>query len=158
MQPAYQQHISGESGDCWRCCIASILEVEPEAVPNFRVTEAENMFAVEEWLASKGLALLELHRGKGEDDVTDRLRFDHLCGAFAIASVPSQRFPGKTHAVVVRFEPKPDAPNVVRIVVAHDPNPGNAPYDPGALRFDLLWFIVPVRPMLGEPTRYDETL
>jgi hypothetical protein len=150
VRPAYQQVLDEGRGDCWRTCIASILELPAEAVPNFRETERDNMHAIEEWFQSNGLALMEVYGRK--ECATDLIRFDYICGAYAIASLPSQRFPGKTHAVVVRFEPWPEHPGAVRLVVAHDPNPGNAPYDLAQHKVDLLWFIVPVVPTIRAAT------
>jgi hypothetical protein len=153
VKPVFQRIIDQGRGDCWRCCIASILEVEAEAVPNFREIERADWGALERWLAANGLAMLELVPRFVPDDMRgkigapDLVRFDYICGAYAIASLPSQRFPGSTHAVVVRFEPWPEHPGAVRLVVAHDPNPGNEPYDLTQHTIDVLWFIVPVVPV-----------
>lgn len=61
----------GEFGDCWRACIASILDLEASAVPNFfhfanaRAADGTecNKIAYElgrEWLAARGLGLFRL--------------------------------------------------------------------------------------------------
>lgn len=146
MKAVSQQIIAHGNGDCFRCCVASILELDVEDVPNFRDHDREDMNFLERWFHDRGLALLELYY---KDGAENRVRFDYICGAYAIADVPSQRFPGAKHAVVVRWVADPDHPGVVRLVVAHDPNPGNGPYDLNKLTIDILWFIVPVRPAVG---------
>lgn len=144
MIPVFQKVVAQGNGDCFRCCIASILELDAEDVPNFRETEREDMFSMERWFQTRGLALLELYY---KDGAENKVRYDYICGAYAIADVPSQRFPGGKHAVVVHWEADPERPHVVRLIVAHDPNPGNEVYDLDKLTIDILWFIVPVRPV-----------
>jgi hypothetical protein len=152
MKPVYQRIIDQERGDCWRCCIASILELPAEAVPNFRETERNDMFAIEKWFQSQGLALLELYPRYATDreiGAANIPRWDYICGAYAIASVPSQRFASGTHAVVVQFVPSTKREGAVDLVVAHDPNPGNAPYEIDLRTVKPLWFIVPVVPRVA---------
>lgn len=43
MKPVMQLVVDKGKGDCWRCCIASILELPAEAVPNF-VGDAQPKF------------------------------------------------------------------------------------------------------------------
>ena len=53
---------AGEFGDCYRACIASILELPPEQVPHFGglSTNSEEMKVhFRQWLAERGLALFE---------------------------------------------------------------------------------------------------
>jgi hypothetical protein len=53
---------AGEFGDCYRACIASILEMPPEQVPHFGAlsTDSEEMkVQLRAWLADRGLALFE---------------------------------------------------------------------------------------------------
>jgi hypothetical protein len=148
MKPVFQKVVAKGNGDCFRCCVASILELDAEDVPNFRDHDLQDMNFLERWFHDRGLALLELYE---KDGTENRVRFDYICGAYAIADVASQRFPGGRHAVVVHWEADPERPGVVQLVVAHDPNPGNEPYDLNKLTIDILWFIVPVRPVAGAP-------
>jgi hypothetical protein len=60
-------------------------------------------------------------------DARNLVRYDFAHGAYALASVPSQRFPGGWHAIVVQFVLQPEG--WVRVECVHDPNAGNGPYD-----------------------------
>jgi hypothetical protein len=158
VKPVHQLIIDQGRGDCWRACIASILELPIEEVPNFRETEKTNFRAIEEWFQARGLALLNLYpkfvpeEKQGKIGADDLVRWDYICGAYAIASLPSQMFPGSLHAVVVRFQPSVEHPGAVSLVVAHDPNPGNAPYRLEDHVIQQLWFILSVVPLVGPPS------
>src|SRR5690348_7121769 len=52
------QTITGEQGNCFTACLASILELPIRAVPNFaKLTNSDEEFfaMVDEWLATRGL-------------------------------------------------------------------------------------------------------
>ena len=58
-------HQTGEFGDCYRACIASILELPAEAVPNFghlvpmpQTVESEDQTALaRKWLSNRGMTI-----------------------------------------------------------------------------------------------------
>lgn len=70
MKPQMQRWLAknenGTVGDCWRTCIASILEVDRDDVPNFVEIEMEDeestawWDATNEWLNERGFHLIEL--------------------------------------------------------------------------------------------------
>jgi hypothetical protein len=65
--PAYQELV-GIGGDCWRCCIATILDLPKEEVPHFYADFVANADASNEkaeartdaWLRERGLRLEHL--------------------------------------------------------------------------------------------------
>jgi hypothetical protein len=151
MKPVFQQLVDHEKGDCWRCCIASILELPAEAVPNF-VGEQEIKFGkmacdlAKRWLNERGLTLLEC-RSKP----FDALNWFYLPGVYCIASVPSQRFEKTSHAVVAQWQTDPEDEYVTRFKIVHDPSPTNAPY-PADIEPTGLAYIVPFRPQITIPS------
>lgn len=151
MIKVFQQVICKENGDCWRACIASILEMKSDDVPNFvalagkRFGEDPHALALE-WLRERGVALLECH-GR---DPKDAFNWRMLPGVFCILSVPSQKFPKEcTHAVVGQWREHPENPDCTQIVIVHDPNPGNKPY-PVDVKINGITYLVPMRPKLGQ--------
>lgn len=104
----------GVTGDCWRCCIAAILQVPAEEVPHFYDrTQFESAEAdAQRWLNARGYALVttrasfDVPRWHG-DDVELPL----------IVSGPTERSRGmgKLHAVVK-----------VGMKVVYDPHPSEA--------------------------------
>lgn len=130
MKPVFQEIIDQGTGDCFSACLASLLELPIGEVPKFNrdavqsgsthpILDAETAKMV--WLAARGISLLRLP----EDDVRD---WRSLPGQYCILSMPSQRFPGGQHAVIGQYQSVNE--HEVRLVVVHDPNPGNAPYPP----------------------------
>jgi hypothetical protein len=151
MIKVFQQVIDKDKGDCWRACIASILEMKSDDVPNF-VGLAKKGFGesasdlAKEWLRERGIVMLEC-RGR---DTKDAFNWFHLPGVFCIASVPSQKFPGVcTHAVVAQWREHPENPDCTQIVIVHDPNPGNQPYRVD-VKINGITYLVPIRPRLGQ--------
>ena len=150
MTPVFQRIIDPEHGDCQRAAVASVLDLAYEDVPD--LSGNRQGFAFCDWLGARGLCAihLEQHRLKPHShpemlhdrlwDVREMVRYDYAAGAVAIASVPSQRFPGGWHAIVVRFAPQPEG--YVEVGCVHDPNPGNAPYDMRTTEIRHLTFIM----------------
>ncbi len=140
----FQRIVDPDRGDCYRAAVATILgydlDVVPEAI-NDGFTEAG-------WLAQMGWCAVHLEEhwlgprpetyGGRHWDARRLVRYDMAAGARAIASVPSQMFPGKWHAIVVDLVLQPEG--YVRIECIHDPNPGNAPYDMEATHIRSLTF------------------
>jgi hypothetical protein len=147
--PVFQRIVDPEHGDCHRAAVASLLDLALDDVPE----DLQTGFAHERFLAELGLCAvhLETHRLKPHShpemlngkpwDARNLVRFDYAAGAHALASVPSQRFPGGWHAIVVRFAMQPEG--WVRVECAHDPNPGNAPYDMERTEIRALTFFLP---------------
>ena len=149
MKPVNQLIVDSGRGDCWRCAIASILEVSAEDVPNFVGNEfdgGENCHqACRKWLNERGLFLLDVNL-KDEDEIYTRLDWYFLRGAYCIATVPSQKFQGRWHSVVMQLK-KIDEDST-RLIVAHDPNPNNPPYS-WDVKIRRLQFIVPFVPEIN---------
>lgn len=129
MIPVYQRIIDKDIGDCYTACLASIMSLPYEAVPQFlrELTEQGREYdfynVVGDWLNAKGYCYVMVH----ERSVAD---WRGMLGCHAIATVPSQKYSGGTHAVVVKWvqsEAYPDK-KVYKCVLVHDPNPENKPY------------------------------
>jgi len=146
VKPVYQTRVSNVDGDCLRACVASILEMPCAAVPNWLgdAVAADDVHgwhgAMLEWLMDRGLHPVEVNF----KDVHD---WRPLPGLFCIASLPSQRFDGSSHAVIGTWVRRGD---YNEFVVAHDPNPGNAPYPP-TTRPSHVVFLVPTVPVARDP-------
>lgn len=49
---------NGETGDCWRCCVAALLDVPVETVPHF-LRDGRSLCAdTQRWLNARGYALV----------------------------------------------------------------------------------------------------
>lgn len=97
MRPVEQTILTPPDGNCFAACVASILELPIDAVPNFRSSGNGWWHEWQEWLAPKNLALL----GWDSDDLGDeKVRADTLRG-YSICTVryelPSG---GLNHSVV----------------------------------------------------------
>lgn len=146
MKPVFQKIIGGGKGDCWAACIASILELDLDSVPNF-VGESDHSKGItaedlaRKWLNDRGLYIIELllHNDTEWDQL---IHFWYINGAYCIASVPSQMFAGGRHAVVGHFT-KIDGSTEFRIV--HDPNAENGPY-PLDVKISRMQFISNINP------------
>jgi hypothetical protein len=63
MKPVHQTVFGESSGNCWSACLASILEVPIEDVPNFCGDPAcnENWFSdTDKWLQERGLRIIDV--------------------------------------------------------------------------------------------------
>jgi len=56
MKPVYQKVVDAVKGDCWRCCIASIFELDVDSVPNFVGDSDHSKGIIAEDLAKKWLS------------------------------------------------------------------------------------------------------
>ena len=143
MTPVFQTIIDKGRGNCMSAAVASILDLPLEEVPNW-VTRAfdegqphRHYVYMREWLESKGLHLVRVNYKHFGD-------WRSLVGAYAIASVPSQRFEHTTHAVIVTWTKLESGAHQISIV--HDPNPSNAPYDLDKVEPVDIYFVVPKHP------------
>jgi hypothetical protein len=128
VRPVEQTIPSLPNGDCLRACIASILEVGIDDLPN----PISDRWATEwgEHLQARGLSWVEvslINCGESWWHLSDE--------QYWIASVPSLNFPGKFHSVVMRGGE-----------LAHDPSLGKkyTSVDHAVIR-DMT-FLVPVSP------------
>lgn len=135
-------YVPGEqTGDCWKCCIASILELPYEDVPHF-VEEAERDFssywnATQEWLRARGFVLATFWlRGLDKPllNIHDREDIDYHFSA-----------PGHWIGAVVSPRKTPEGENISHVVVmngseiAFDPHPAR---DDGHLGFTEAFLLV----------------
>lgn len=55
----------GQTGDCWRCCIAAVLQVPAEMVPHF-LRDGRSLCAdTQRWLNQRGFILVQIRGGDG---------------------------------------------------------------------------------------------
>jgi hypothetical protein len=109
---------AGTPGDCWRTCIANLLELDPDDVPNF-VERLSWMDAARLWLADYGLSVGQaLDYGVWPtaaaflaDDTT------RPSGVFVVIG-PSRRGPWR-HAVLMDHN----------LELVHDPHPDGSGID-----------------------------
>ena len=143
MKPIFQQIVDPGRGDCFKCCVASIFELEYDQVPNFIEDPSKWMdLATNKWLAQFGHRMLsivvnEKHDIYGIDWILSE-------GLFCVLSVPSQRFPGGSHAVVGEFKGKS---NEYELKIVHDPNANNIQY-PNDVKISRVRFFVPIIPKI----------
>ncbi len=114
-----------QRGDCFKCCVASVLHRNYEEVPHFvQQEEAKRRYHIDllnDWLAEEGYLIrcMYQHAAPAEPFVPCQLWIDgssegwrpHIPGWW-IATVRSKRFPGAGHSVVmhdnrVAFDPSP---------------------------------------------------
>lgn len=151
MKPVFQEIIDAERGDCMTACIASLLELPIASVPKWQADEydrnpgkskayrdRDSHYAMLDWLHGRGWALTTilwnyLGDWRGMKDL-------HL-----IVSVPSQRFPGVFHAVIVGWRAFENVNRGYEWYVAHDPNPGNGPYDTKAIQPSMVDLLLPLQ-------------
>jgi hypothetical protein len=99
MKPVFQTIFDSDGGNCLTACIASILELPIDEVPNFAQEHGDNcQNAVEKWLASKGLRFIEIGFSEYQ---TFCDTFFNCTGEYCILSGPST-YVGRSHAVVGR--------------------------------------------------------
>ncbi len=108
MKPVEQRIIATEDtglevGDCFKCCLASVLELPYEAVPNFvdlgHRDERFGWFGLaQNWLREQcHLALI--YKGHKESE-----RPKQFWDGYWIASVTTKVFSSGTHAVVMKWD------------------------------------------------------
>ena len=113
MTPVDQTIMGVPLGDCYRACIASILDLPLDDVPNFYEDERGQTQAAIEWLSSRGLWLWIVPNN--DSVMSGRLSNDDnvMPEGFCIANGPGAR--GCLHSVVWRHGK-----------VVHDPSPSRA--------------------------------
>ena len=110
MKPVKQLICHGEdNGDCLRACVASILELPIEDVPNFADTTGDHIEfwrLNNSWAMKKGFKYVTI--SISEDSI-----WDIIGDIFCIASAKSPRRKDQWHSVVWRNG------------IVHDPHPSN---------------------------------
>ena len=105
MTPVDQTIINDATGNCFAACVASILELSIDEVPNFMETRNEVeggwYIAAWQWLQNRGYTLRHTQLGANQ-----------YPEGYWIASGVSPRFPDRHHAVVY-----------LGAVMTHDPHP-----------------------------------
>ena len=137
MIPVNQTKFEKGNGNCAGACLASILELGIDDVPNFTEDNSADWQMWQKmlnWLGEQGYALATVYMpggligiGKGEE-------------VFAMAGVPSQALKGCYHSLIVRITLEDRFP---KIEIVHDPNPNNEPYSVDDIKDIAL--LVPVK-------------
>jgi len=118
MRPVDQTILAGDSGphkgDCFRACVASILELPIEAVPHFMEMSGDWFEHFDDWLRKQGLFAMEV-----------RLQEPPACfvSSHDVWCILSAMGPhGVMHSVVGRYECRPTT-SAPRFYLEHDPHP-----------------------------------
>lgn len=122
---------NGLFGDCFRTCIACLLDLHPLQVPHFCdqwVKDKDIMPEVNKWLALRNLIMFSAAYESDVDTVLNYLKNVNK-GVYFMVSGMSER--GANH-VVIAYEGK----------IVHDPHPSNAgllgPCDDNLVWIDVL--------------------
>lgn len=84
----------GHYGDCWRTCIACLLDLKPDEVPHFALQGKNYFESTQSWLHERGMALYEYA-------YRDDFLMQGIKGCFHILSGPSPRDPVNVrHSVI----------------------------------------------------------
>lgn len=129
MKPVQQEKTESGSGDCFAACIASLLEMPLEEVPNFCAEGEEWPINAINWYRGQGFAILEFDYSDQPDSVA--IAEMKSLGGYCIVSGQSSRF-DCLHAVIYKdgeliHDPSPDGGGVkdiqyVTFLCAHDPS------------------------------------
>lgn len=118
MKAVYQTIIDPINGNCWPACLASILEIDIDIIPNFCKDKNPNWWAdTQKWLDDNGYFAIEVVFGK-PGEVSPYSAFPD--GAFVILTGPSTMFDNTQHAVVGKI--KITSPDTQQVEFIHDPN------------------------------------
>lgn len=115
MTPQYQKIFHAEEGDCTEACVATITDIPLNELPSRKVDDFYP--ELQEVLDKHGWTYFEF------GPIDWWWFYGHLRNVPLIASVPSQMFEGKQHAIVVRCRDNSS------LEILHDPNPNNEPFD-----------------------------
>lgn len=133
MKPVHQTSFD-ELGNCYAACIASILELPIESVPNFCEDKKGWTFATQAWLRERGLGIVNFR--VLPESIAEGFEFGVISQhAYYIVSGKSPR--GYTHAVVG-----------LGGEIVHDPHPdggGIVPFEDGRLEYEWIVLIDPVK-------------
>jgi len=111
-----QKDTSFTSGDCFKTCVAYLLGINPDIVPNFCAMEGDWIQHLQAWLEPRGLMYLEL-----DCDKNDMLDCHALIdGTLCILTGHSPRNPEKFHCIIGKYVLKD---NEQQMKYIHDPHP-----------------------------------
>jgi len=114
MKKVQQKEVSKTTGDCMRAAIASVLELELEAVPHLTKTPEIKWFSVMYYFL---VSYEYLYCGMWYPNQSKRkLLKRNSFNGFYLASVNSRTYEGITHMVIINKDCK----------VIHDPHPSKA--------------------------------
>lgn len=132
MTPVDQQILEDGRGDCLRACVCSVLDLDPDEVPNF--ADFGFMDAVDKWLNDMGKAFLRISLPK-ETNV-NAFYFWTPGPMLVWGTSPRPRLDGgtKQHMVVAK-------PKGYGLEIVHDPHPDRT----GLLDFQGFGWIVSVQ-------------
>ena len=126
MKPIFQRTADPTIGDCFSACLATLLDLELEAVPRFKELFKDAtpmMVAVRAWLRERGFGLLSFHA---------HALIATTPGTLVLAGGRSKSFPGGYHCVVGSFDLNGN------YFTVHDPNPHRLGLDGAPIQFYLL--------------------
>lgn len=156
MIPQIQTDTTRETGDCFRACLASILELPIQMVPNFLkdtvqhgLSRSDSKIVARHWLESNCDASLVCIKVNYEPNPNFRTVIGTADNTLVIASVKSRVWPGEdleSHAVVARMFYKDRTKNIIGFAVVFDPSPIDS-YFPGTEIFPKqINLVVPLHP------------
>lgn len=96
MKPVFQEVFCSENGDCFRACVASILELKLEEVPMFK-GGCQRQYS--DWL-NKYYGIIVRTFSVEDEDFHETAPWFYDEVGYQILTVKSQRFLGVHHAVV----------------------------------------------------------
>lgn len=134
MKPVYQNTIDQGTGDCTAACIASILEVPLESIPNFNLPNGSHYWInVCKWCKENNYSFINfwfLKNWVELEDLPYQFQWAGLNNAHCIISIPSQKYKDGWHHVVAKmnYETENFKSGTVTCEIVHDPNKGNKPY------------------------------
>lgn len=95
MTPILQTIFDNNKGDCLRACVASLLDLNADKVPNFM--EHDDWFsAFYGYLTSSGYAYTGIQKPK------KAIQLSPGVNGYYIGSINSLNFPGRTHVVIFK--------------------------------------------------------
>lgn len=96
--PRYRQRIvDSDDGDCFAACVAMLLHLPQDEVPNFCAISGDWWAAFQAWLVQFGIAAIEVK-------LAPRVLCPLAEGTLCILSGKSPNIPGGLHSVVAVFE------------------------------------------------------
>ena len=135
MKKVDQEIVSKKDGDCTRACVASILELPIDAVPNFMRFRKQWFPMFHNFLRVLGYDFYGTGFPISEDKPRgDKLKDSPNVKGYVIGSVPSKNFKNTGHSVVINLKGK----------IVHDPNPDKQWQNINALKTEELqsWMMI----------------
>lgn len=131
------QTITGEKGDCFRACLASILDLPTLEVPHFFAESDDMHGATKAWLAPRGITFLPMYFLNPEALQYTHFGFSGYCILGGYGPRRNERGDHREHAVVGRILP-------FGAEMVHDPHPDRS----GLLNWGHRWVNLVVFPAI----------